>query len=79
MNSGVKTTPLLFFVQGYVSPSKIGGRSQTAPTLKMSVRTRRGGVSPPWNAVYTNEENYDWLFSFTNAPDKDLSEQISVD
>ena len=32
-----------------------------------------------WDTVYTTEENYDWLFSFTNAPDKDLSEQLSVD
>lgn len=32
-----------------------------------------------WDAVYTDEKNYDWLFSFTNAPDKDLSEQLSVD
>ena len=32
-----------------------------------------------WDAVYTDGKNYDWLFSFTNQRDKDLSEKISVD
>ena len=32
-----------------------------------------------WDAVYTDGKNYDWLFSFTNQRDKDLSEMISVD
>ena len=32
-----------------------------------------------WDAVYTDEKNYDWMFSFTNQRKKDLSEQLSVD
>ena len=32
-----------------------------------------------WDAVYTDGKNYDWLFSFTNQRDKDLSEKLSVD
>lgn len=31
-----------------------------------------------WDAVYTNEENYDWLFSFTNERNMDLSERLCV-
>ena len=32
-----------------------------------------------WDVVYTDEGNYDWLFSFTNERGKGLSEQLSVD
>ena len=30
-----------------------------------------------WDAVYTNEENYDWLLSFTTLRDKTLVEALS--
>ncbi len=32
-----------------------------------------------WDAVYTDEKNYDWLFSFTNEREKSLDEPLSVD
>ena len=32
-----------------------------------------------WDAVYTDERNYDWLFSFTTVRDKTLVEQLSGD
>ena len=30
-----------------------------------------------WNAVYSDEKNYDWLLSFTAQPDKPLVEDLS--
>ena len=32
-----------------------------------------------WDEVYTNEENYDWLFAFTTERDKALVERLSAD
>lgn len=32
-----------------------------------------------WDAVYSNEENYDWLLSFTTVRDKTLVEKLSGD
>ena len=32
-----------------------------------------------WDAVYTNEKNYDWLLSFTTNRDKTLVEELSGD
>ena len=32
-----------------------------------------------WDAVYTDEKNYDWLFSFTTERDKELTRRLSRD
>ena len=32
-----------------------------------------------WDTVYTDERNYDWLFSFTTERDKDLTRKLSRD
>lgn len=32
-----------------------------------------------WDTAYTDEKNYDWLFSFTNERNKTLDEPLSVD
>lgn len=32
-----------------------------------------------WDEVYTDERNYDWLFSFTTERDKDLARKLSRD
>ena len=32
-----------------------------------------------WDAVYTDEKNYDWLFSFTNRRGENVGGQLSVD
>ena len=32
-----------------------------------------------WDAVYTDEKNFDWMLSFTNERENDLSKQLSVD
>ena len=32
-----------------------------------------------WDTVYTDEENYDWLLSFTNLRDNACADPLSVD
>ena len=43
------------------------------------MRLRKRLLIIPDTVPETDEENYDWLFSFTNGRDKDLPEQLSVD
>ena len=31
-----------------------------------------------WDTVYTDEKNYDWLFSFTTERDKELTRKLSL-